>query len=526
MPDDFDARLEASRLPLDDDERTIMRDAVSRMGVLIRHLDDPAQAATTDPLDGWSAPRAKAERPTDPDDGWPMPTVAAMADALKNGRTTARDLTELCLDRIEHHDGPLSSFLTVTADHARRSAEAADVELRRGRRRGPLHGIPYALKDAFDTAGIRTTVGSRVFADRVPTKDAALVADLNEAGAVLIGKLDTTEFCLGGPSRDGGFGPANNPWDLPRYAGGSSSGAGAAIAAGLIPLAFGTDTGGSVRLPATLTGVAGLKPTQGLISTDGVFPLARSLDHAGPLAATAYDCTLALEAIGKLERGAADPPAAAGLRIGIPRGHGADCPSGHPNAVRALFTAASAMVAAGAEIRTVDLPALWSYSAASSIIVGHEGWQVHAKRLAKCGRAYASMTRLRLGVGAFVSDKAYGHAMRVREQLTAAWQAAFADIDVMLTIGSPGPAPLQTAVAPFYYFDSPILFSAANIAGAPALVVRVGTSEGGLPIGVQLAGRRGDDGKVLGVGQLLERLLQPSPRHPAGYGGPNTQDSL
>lgn len=524
LPDDFDARLEASQLPLDDRERTIMRDAVARMDVLIGHLEEPLQAATTDPLDGWSPPKPKAKTPIEPDDGWPMPTVAEMADALEKGRTTARELTELCLDRIEQHDGPLSSFLTVTADHARRSADAADIELRDGRRRGPLHGIPYALKDAFDTAGIRTTVGSRVFADRVPTKDAALVADLHQAGAVLIGKLDTTEFCLGGPSRDGGFGPANNPWDLPRYAGGSSSGAGAAIAAGLIPLAFGTDTGGSVRLPATLTGVAGLKPTQDLISTEGVFPLSTSLDHAGPLAATARDCALALAAMGKLDKEAADAPQATSLRIGVPRGHGADCPSAHPDAVKALIAAASSLAAAGAEIRAVDLPTLWPYSAASSIIVGHEGWQVHAKRLAESGRAYASMTRLRLGFGAFVSDEAYAHAMRVRERLAAAWQEAFAEIDVMLTIGSPGPAPLQTAVAPFYYFDSPILFSAANIAGAPALVVRSGTSEEGLPIGVQVAGRPGDDDKVLGVGQLLERLLDPSPRHPAGYDGANRKD--
>lgn len=497
-----------------------MRSAVSRMDGLIRHLEAPLRAATTDPLNGWSAaPGAKIEKPIEPDDDWPMPTVAAMADALDTGRTTARDLTELCLDRIARHDGPLSSFLTVTADHARRGADAADAELRDGRRRGALHGVPYALKDAFDTAGIRTTVGSRVFADRVPTKDAALVADLHKAGAILIGKLDTTEFCLGGPSRDGGFGPANNPWDLPRYAGGSSSGAGAAIAAGLIPLAFGTDTGGSVRLPATLTGVAGLKPTQDLISTEGVFPLSKSLDHAGPLAATPRDCALALAAIGKLGNVETGPPQAAGLRIGVPRGHGADCPSAHPDAVKALFAAASALAAAGAEIRVIDLPSLWAFSAATSIIVGHEGWQVHADRLAESGRACASMTRLRLGFGAFVSDAAYAQAMRVRGRLAAAWQEAFTDIDVMLTVGSPGPAPPQTAVAPFYYFYSPILFSAANISGAPALVVRAGTSAHGLPIGVQLAGRRGDDGKVLGVGQLLESLLRPSPKHPAGYDG-------
>ncbi len=502
-----------------------MRDAVSRMDVLIGHLDEPLQAAKTDPLDGWSPPKPKAETPIEPDDGWPMTTVAAMADALKNGQTTALALTELCLDRIEQHDGPLSSFLTVTADHARRSAEMADIELRDGRRRGPLHGIPYALKDAFDTAGIRTTVGSRVFADRVPTKDAALVADLNEAGAVLIGKLDTSEFCFGGPARDGGYGPANNPWDLPRYAGGSSSGAGAAIAAGLVPLAFGTDTGGSVRLPATLTGVAGLKPSQDLISTDGVFPLSTSLDHAGPLAATAGDCALALAAIGKLDKETADAPQATGLRVGVPRGHGADCPSAHPDAVKALFAAASALAKAGAEIRVVDLPPLWPYSATTSIIVGYEGWQVHAERLARHGRLYASTTRMRLGFGAFVTDDAYRHAIQMRERLTAAWQAAFADSDVMLTIGSPGPAPLQSDVAPFYYLQSPILFSAANIAGAPALVVRAGTSTEGLPIGVKLAGRRGDDGKVLGAGQLLESLLRPSPRHPAGYGDANRKHS-
>jgi len=515
---DFDVRLTASHLPLDDDERAAMRAAVADLDGLIDWLEKPLSAQYTDPLAGWTPTGSSTSIPEPSTDHWPMPTVSTMTAMLASGEITARALTELCLDRIDRFNGRLNAFLTVCADRARSDADIADSELRQGKPRSPLHGIPYALKDAIDTAGIRTTVGSRVFSNRVPQYDAVLVQDLKRAGAVLIGKLDASEFCFGGPSKDGGFGPANNPWDLPRYAGASSSGAGVAIAAGLIPLAFGTDTGGSIRLPATLTGVAGFKPSHDLISTQGVFPLSKTFDHVGPLAATAQDCALALGAIGKLPTGHdTDTVSPKALRIGVPKGHGADMPAADPAAITALFNTATALKCSGADICAVDLPPLWEFSAVSSIIVAYEGWWVHAKRLATEGGRLAKITRLRLGLGAFVTDQDYRAALTKRRLLAAAWEDVFSTVDVMLTVGSPGPAPLQTSISAFAYLHSPILFSAANIAGAPALVVRAGTAEDGMPIGVQIAGPRGGDQTVLAVGRLLDDLLDARPYHPPGY---------
>lgn len=518
MTRDFDARLAKSRLPLDDDERATMRAAVSDLDRLSDWLHKPLTTQDTDPLEGWVPSGSSTITPVRTPGRWSMPTVAEMAADLESGATSARDLTELCLNRIDRHNTRLKAFLTVCADQARSDADAADSELRQENSRGPLHGIPYAMKDAFDTAGIRTTVGSRVFDKRVPKQNAELVQQLKRAGAVLIGKLDTSEFCFGGPSKDGGFGPANNPWDLPRYAGASSSGAGVAIAAGLIPLAFGTDTGGSIRLPATLTGTAGFKPSQDLISTGGVFPLSKTFDHVGPLAATAQDCALALAAIGKIPSvGDTGSIYAAGLRVGVPRGHGADMPGANPSAIKALFGTTTALRQGGSDICAIDLPPLWAFSAVSSIIVAYEGWRVHAERLASDGRRFAQLTRLRLGLGAFIEDRDYQTALTRRRLLTAAWEDAFNTVDVMLTIGSPGPAPLKSSVSAFAYLHAPIVFCAANIAGAPALVIRAGTADDGLPIGIQIAGRRGGDQLVLAVGRLLEDIRDIAPRHPPGY---------
>src|SRR5439155_14490585 len=262
----------------------------------------------------------------------PPLTAAAASRALAAGRISAAALVEDSLARIAAHDHALNSFVLVLAEPARRAARAADRARKAGRARGPLHGVPFALKDIYETAGIRTTAHSRLLLDHVPEKDSTAARKLAEAGAILGGKLATHEFATGGPAFDLPFPPARNPWNVARFTGGSSSGSGAAVAAGLVPLAMGSDTTGSIRGPAGYCGIAGFKPTYGVVSRSGVIPLANSLDHCGPMAWTVADCALLLDAIAGPDP--ADPAAAAqpyksvrrrlaagvrGMRIGVIR---------------------------------------------------------------------------------------------------------------------------------------------------------------------------------------------------------------
>lgn len=259
-------------------------------------------------------------------------SVAELADRIASRALCSVEITAALIRRIEDLDHTYRAFITPTFERAMEMAAAADGEIAEGRYRGPLHGIPVALKDAYDTAGIRTTVCSRLMADRIPDRDAHAWERLKAAGAVLLGKLECTELCLGGPSDDGLVPHSRNPWDVERYAGGSSSGAGVALATGMVPAALGSDTGGSIRIPAAFCGVAGLKPTYGLVSLRGLFPLSGSLDHAGPMARTAEDCALLLDAVAghdPLSASSADavPPRAAsalgerldGIRVGYVR---------------------------------------------------------------------------------------------------------------------------------------------------------------------------------------------------------------
>src|SRR6267143_1211810 len=225
-----------------------------------------------------------------------LPLQAASA-LVHSRRASSVDLVRACLDRITRHDRELGAFITLTADSALDEAKRADADLANGVDRGPLHGIPVALKDLYDTAGLRTTGGSRIFADRVPERDSAVVEKLRAAGAVLLGKLNLHEWALGVTNQNPHFGPACNPWDTTRIPGGSSGGSAIAVASGFCYFSLGSDTGGSIRIPASLCGVAGLKPTYGRVSLRGVIPLAWTLDHSGPLARTIGDLALALNAM-------------------------------------------------------------------------------------------------------------------------------------------------------------------------------------------------------------------------------------
>src|SRR5213080_603947 len=259
-------------------------------------------------------------------------TIADAARLIEKRELSPVELVDSRLDRIARLDGKLHSFIRVLADDARRDARAAEAEIAAGRYRGPLHGIPIGLKDIYETAGVATTGHSKVMQDHVPTEDAFSVKRLRAAGAIIMGKLATHEFALGGPSFDLPWPPARNPWDTGRFTGGSSSGTGAAVAAGLVLGGTGSDTGGSIRGPAAFCGLAGIKPTYGLISRMGILPLAFSLDHAGPLAWTAEDNAIMLQAMAghdPADPGSADHPVpdyraalqrdAKGLRIGLVR---------------------------------------------------------------------------------------------------------------------------------------------------------------------------------------------------------------
>lgn len=443
-------------------------------------------------------------------------SVAELADALASGELRSVDITEALIARIEAIDPTYHAFATPTFDLASEMARAADAEIARGRYRGPLHGIPIALKDAYDTQGIRTTVCSRLMAHRVPDRDAHAWQRLQAAGAVLLGKLECTELCLGGPSGDGLVPHSRNPWDVDRYTGGSSSGAGVALATGMIPAALGSDTGGSIRIPAAFCGVAGHKPTYGLVSPRGLFPLSGSLDHAGPMARTSRDCALLLDAIAGHDprcasSAAAGPPNAsmtltdelAGIRVGYVRnfakaeGVTTDAREGTERALKVLEDL-------GADVREQPLPDLWDFTACNTTIMLAEAFAIHAEDFRNRAAEVSRHTRARIALGAYISATDYIDAQKTRRELVRATQNAMVDVDVLVYPAMVGDPPKTVDIEPFYFLDAPLITAPANVAGVPAAAVRCGFSEAGMPMSFQVTGRLFDDATVLRVAHAYE----------------------
>ncbi len=322
-------------------------------------------------------------------------TAAAARKALASGKLTSAALVEQSLARIEAHDGKLNAFLLVTADEARKAARAADRARKAGKAKGPLHGIPFALKDIYETKGIRTTAHSRLLLDHVPKADSTTAAKLKAAGAILVGKLATHEFATGGPAFDGPFPPARNPWNTAHFTGGSSSGSGAAIAAGFVPLTLGSDTSGSIRGPAAFCGIAGHKPTYGLVSRAGVIPLANSLDHCGPMCWTVEDCAMMLDVIAGHDP--SDPASAdvkrpnytrslaggiKGMRIGVARGIFERDIEGEPECLAAIEAALKVLSKLGAKLVDVELPPHADWDACVRVILYAEAYAIHERDLA------------------------------------------------------------------------------------------------------------------------------------------------
>jgi len=448
----------------------------------------------------------------------PLPTIGEAARLIEIKAISPVELTELCISRIRAFDGQLNSFVTVTEERARADAKRAEAEIASGHRKGPLHGIPIGHKDIYATKGIRTTAHSKILASNVPAEDSTVVAKLAEAGTVLIGKLSTHEFAMGGPSFDLPWPPARNPWNPAHFTGGSSSGSGAAVAAGLVLGATGSDTGGSIRHPSALSGIAGVKPTYGLLSRHGIYPLSFSLDHAGPMAWTVEDCAILLQAMAGHDP--KDPASVLtripdyraalrsdlkGVRIGVIRHfHDQDMP-GDPEMVRAIEAAVVTMRELGAEIRDVRLPHLLDFNACGLVIALSEAFSIHAETFRTRFRDYGEFFRERIAVAALISAPDYVQAMRMRRELTAKTLEAMKNVDIMVAAAMPGPAPRIEAVEKFGTFKRSTYASPFNVTGMPVATVCCGFSASGLPFGMQVIARAFDDATALGAAHAYER---------------------
>lgn len=446
------------------------------------------------------------------------PTIAEARTLLANRQISVPELVDECLTRVSAYEPVSHAFVTLTADRARAAALASQKAIEAGQPLGLLHGIPIAFKDIFETKGIRTTGQSRLLEDNVPTEDATTVTRLAEAGAISLGKLTTYEFAIGGPSFDLPWPPATNPWNPAHDTGGSSSGTGAAVASGMILGGMGSDTGGSIRIPASHCGIAGLKPTYGRVSKAGVLPLCFSLDHVGPMAWTTEDCALMLQAIaGPDPRDPSTAPARVpdymaalgqgvrGKRILVPRHFfeidspaDADCAAAFEEALRV-------MADLGAEIREITLSPLGDYVALQSVISRSHSYTVHAETLKTRPEAYGKFSRERLTLGSLYTANDYINALRLQAELVAEMLAVVGPGDLMLTPTMPSSAPLLKGQSVHMLLERHFYTHPCSVTGFPALSVCNGFSSAGMPFGLQIAGRPFDEAGVLAAGHAYEQ---------------------
>jgi len=434
-------------------------------------------------------------------------TLADAAALIAARRLSPVELLEDCLARIATLQPRLDAFIRMNLAEAAAAAREAEAEITRHGPRGPLHGIPVGLKDIIDLKGHPTTCHSKLRLDHMAAEDAAVVARLRAAGAVFPGKLATHEFAVGGPAFDLPFPPARNPWDRTRLPGGSSSGSGAAVAARMLPAALGTDTGGSVRHPASHCGIVGLKATYDLVPRAGVFPLAFSLDHVGPMTRTVRDAALMLNVMADggqdYTRGLTD--GVRGLRIGYVRHfHEVDQPASAEMAA-ALDEAARLLAAEGAIVTVVTLPSLDEFAAVNRTIMAAESSVIHEEWLKTRPQDYAAVTRRRLLPGMFLSAVDHMHAARRRTQLLARVNEVFAEVDLLLTASSMETACLiddEAEVERSYPRHARTPF---NVTGHPAITLMSGLSSAGLPLSLQLVARNHAEALLLRAAHGYER---------------------
>ncbi|MDQ1741076.1 MAG: aspartyl-tRNA(Asn)/glutamyl-tRNA(Gln) amidotransferase subunit [Pseudonocardiales bacterium] len=448
-------------------------------------------------------------------------TIAEAGAALRTRDLSPLELTEAYLRRIERLDPAVNAFITITAERALTDARRATEELLRGQYRGPLHGIPIALKDLFATAGIRTTAGAKILADWVPEEDGTSVRRLHEAGSVLLGKLNTHELAFGGTTNNPHFGPTRNPWDLERIPGGSSGGSAAAIAAGLAAGTLGTDTAGSIRTPAAMCGVVGLKPTYGRTSTAGVVAVSRLFDHVGPITRTVEDAGLMLGVIAgydPADHGTVRIPVGdytaelaagvRGLRVGIPRAWFFEQ---RDDDVRAAMEQALAVLKSlGADLHDVDIPGVEAgFNGRRTLAVTelqHQYQAVFAARRADFGADLQAVLELPRVSGAEVVA-----ALGATQRLTEAMRQVLEGVDVLVCPASPVPAPRIGEDTVRDGSDRPITLwlirqtAPFNATHLPALVLPCGFTGSNLPIGLQIVGRPFDEALMLRVGYSFEQ---------------------
>ena len=453
-------------------------------------------------------------------------TIAELNRLYDQRELSPVEVTRSLLDRIAAHDGKLHSFIRVTPEVALAEAQAAERELVAGRRRGPLQGIPYALKDIVETAGIPTTGHSKLCQDHVPTADAHLVTLLKAGGAVLMGKLATWEFALGGPSWDLPWPPARNPWNPDYLPGGSSSGAGAAVAAGFVPGAIGTDTGGSIRGPAAVCGIAGLKPTYGRVSRRGVFPNTFTMDHCGPLTRSAEDIALFLQVIAGFDAadpGSEDTPVPdyrtaltgriEGLRLGLIEHWYAQ--GAHPDLPPAMSAAVEALRGLGAIVEPVRLSSLRDYTDCKTTISIAELYSIHEKDLKTRPQDFGRILRNRVLPGALIRAEDYVQALRWRAVLAREQALALKRFDALLTAGALNVADPAEPDQPDRLVSSPSITMPFSVGGLPALAIPCGFSRAeGLPLSLHIAAVPMAEPTVLRIAHAYQRATDWHRRHP------------
>ena len=453
-------------------------------------------------------------------------SIAEAARLIERRELSPVDLVDDCLNRVEALDGRLNAFINLLADEARVAAQEAADEIANGSYRGPLHGIPVALKDIFAVAGVPMTAGSLIFRDVVSEEDSEVTRRLREAGAIVLGTLNLHEIALGATGINSHTGSARNPWNAGHITGGSSSGAGAAVAAGLCFAGMGTDTGGSIRIPAALCGLAGIKPTFGRVSRRGLLPLSWSLDHAGPLTRTAEDAAIVLQAIAGHDAGdpassTADVPdysatladGVRGLRIGVPDRYFGDAVDADVEA--AFREALGQLEGLGAELSEFSPPYMDEMPGAITAIMLPEAFAFHQSAMRERPDDIGEDVRYRLELGAAYPAVEYIQALRFREMFVEAWrEEVFGEIDLVAT------ATTMVAAGPIDRSDLSTTLSLIrntnpfNMLGTPAISVPCGFTDDGLPIGLQLSGRWFGEATVLRAAHAYESATDWHTRRP------------
>lgn len=442
-------------------------------------------------------------------------TLAELADAVSTRALSPVEIVQGCLDRIARLDGRLHAFLEVFADDALAEARAAESEIMAGNLRSAMHGLPVGLKDMIDVAGRATTANSLSRRDYVAARDAAVVRSLRAAGAVVLGKQALAEFMMAGTQLDLPWAAPVNPWNLSLDPSNSSSGSAVAVAAGLCPAAIGSDTGGSIRGPAAWCGIAGLKPTYGLVSRDGSLDYAPSLDHLGPMAWTVEDCAILLDAMvaagtTAFRQALAGP--IAGLRVGVPRAFFEGGQGVEPDMLAAFGHALSALADLGLDIREVALSPHAAYASAAAVISMAEGYALHGEAIERAPDLVGATALARMRACRGIPAEQVERARLRQADLTAELDDVLATVDLLALPAARRPAqPLGYDALKGDAF----LNRAFNLTGHPALAMCDGFDAAGLPLSLQLVGRRGEDATVLRAGAALERVLGFRDRRPA-----------